>query len=182
MGNTLSSNEVGDAGRNLGRAPGVTAATQRRHAPRTLPPGGAPASPSDFPFITECLARLLIFNHLDSAQQHAIVQAMYERPVAAGEILIQEGDTGLAASELYVVKTGEFEVLQRRKGVNLRVNMKRRGDTFGEVSSKRQKILRICMLCHDELSVLMLGRPKNRVSLLVFLIHHDSMPKNILQS
>jgi hypothetical protein len=40
----------------------------------------------------------------------------------------------LSASELYVVKTGEFEVLQRRKGVNIRVNMKRRGDTFGEVA------------------------------------------------
>ena len=32
------------------------------------------------------------------------------------------------------MKTGEFEVLQRRKGVNIRVNMKRRGDTFGEVA------------------------------------------------
>ena len=41
---------------------------------------------------------------------------------------------GLGASELYVVKSGEFEVLQRRRGVNLRVNTKRRGDTFGEVS------------------------------------------------
>ena len=35
---------------------------------------------------------------------------MYERTVAAGDILIKEGDVGLAASELYVVKTGEFEV------------------------------------------------------------------------
>lgn len=77
---------------------------------------------------------MLLFNHLDAAQQQAIVEAMYERPIPAGEILIQEGDTGLGASELYVVKEGEFEVLQRRKGVNLRVNMKRRGDTFGEVS------------------------------------------------
>lgn len=41
---------------------------------------------------------------------------------------------GLGASELYVVKAGEFEVLQRRRGVNIRVNMKRRGDTFGEVA------------------------------------------------
>jgi len=77
---------------------------------------------------------VLLFNHLDAAQQRSIVEAMYERPVPAGEILIQEGETGLGASELYVVKEGEFEVLQRRKGVNLRVNMKRRGDTFGELS------------------------------------------------
>eukprot|EP00891_Asterochloris_glomerata_P001614 jgi/Astpho2/1614/e_gw1.00028.5.1_t len=59
---------------------------------------------------------------------------MYERKVTAGEILIKEGDTGLAASELYVVKDGEFEVLERRQGVNMRVNMKHRGDTFGEIS------------------------------------------------
>lgn len=35
---------------------------------------------------------------------------MYERKVMAGEILIKEGDTGAAASELFVVKSGEFEV------------------------------------------------------------------------
>lgn len=35
---------------------------------------------------------------------------MYERTVPAGDILIKEGDTGLAACELYVVKSGKFEV------------------------------------------------------------------------
>lgn len=35
---------------------------------------------------------------------------MYEREVKAGEILIKQGDTGLGASELYVVKMGKFEV------------------------------------------------------------------------
>jgi cGMP-dependent protein kinase 2 len=38
------------------------------------------------------------------------VEEMWERTVSAGEILIQEGEVGLAASELYVVKTGKFEV------------------------------------------------------------------------
>lgn len=38
------------------------------------------------------------------------MQEMYERKVTAGEILIKEGDTGAAASELFVVKSGEFEV------------------------------------------------------------------------
>lgn len=41
---------------------------------------------------------------------------------------------GLGASELYVVKSGEFEVLERRQGINMRVNRKARGDCFGEVS------------------------------------------------
>ena len=41
---------------------------------------------------------------------------------------------GLGASELYVVKSGEFEVLERRQGINMRVNSKTKGDCFGEVS------------------------------------------------
>lgn len=41
---------------------------------------------------------------------------------------------GLGANELYVVKSGEFEVLERRQGINMRVNRKARGDCFGEVS------------------------------------------------
>lgn len=52
----------------------------------------------------------------------------------AGEILIKQGDTGLAAAELYVVKSGEFEILETRGGVNMRVNSKAAGDVFGEVS------------------------------------------------
>jgi CRP-like cAMP-binding protein len=57
-----------------------------------------------------CLAKLLLFNNLESTVQRKTVMEMYERQVLAGEILIKEGDTGLAASELYVVKSGQFEV------------------------------------------------------------------------
>lgn len=56
------------------------------------------------------LGRLLLFTRLDPQVQRKIVSEMYERTVPAGEILIKEGDTGLAASELYVVKSGKFEV------------------------------------------------------------------------
>eukprot|EP00884_Botryococcus_braunii_P009728 jgi/Botrbrau1/18757/Bobra.0386s0080.1 len=44
----------------------------------------------------------------DSASKTRIVKDMYERHVIAGDILIQEGDTGAASCELYVVKSGEF--------------------------------------------------------------------------
>ena len=54
---------------------------------------------------------MLLMGKLDASVQQRVVQEMYERKVSAGEILIKEGDTGLAASELYVVKEGEFEVL-----------------------------------------------------------------------
>lgn len=56
------------------------------------------------------LAKLLVFNRLDTQIQRKLVAEMFERNVNAGEILIKEGDTGLAATELYVVKSGKFEV------------------------------------------------------------------------
>ena len=58
----------------------------------------------------ECLNSLLLFDQLDPSSKRKIASEMYERTVVAGDILIKEGDTGLAANELYVVKTGEFEV------------------------------------------------------------------------
>lgn len=54
--------------------------------------------------------KLLLFSRIEPAIKTRIVAEMYEREVAPGEILIKEGDTGLAASELYVVKSGEFNV------------------------------------------------------------------------
>lgn len=53
---------------------------------------------------------MLLFDKLESDVQRKIVMEMYERRINAGDILIQEGDVGLAASELYVVKEGQFEV------------------------------------------------------------------------
>jgi cGMP-dependent protein kinase 2 len=81
------------------------------------------------------LSNLLLFARLPPDAKLKVCEAMWELRVPAGEILIQEGETGLAASELYVVAQGGFEVLERRPGgVNMRVNIKERGDVFGEVS------------------------------------------------
>lgn len=53
---------------------------------------------------------MLLFGKLEKELQIRLAGDMYERHVAAGEILIQEGDSGSAAAELYIVKAGEFEV------------------------------------------------------------------------
>lgn len=112
--------------------------------------------------VQDSLSNLLLFNKLDRFTRQKIVASTYERAVPAGEILIQQGDTGLAASQLYVVKSGKFEVrenvaavlhlrillvpyqlaelllhlqvLERRKNVMFKVNTKERGDCFGEIS------------------------------------------------
>lgn len=138
MGNSASSPRAGDNAGNVavtGRAVGITGggALKRLAAPR-LPSGASKSAPEDYGFIEESLLKVLVFNKLESHLQRKVVSEMYERAVTAGEILIKEGDTGLAAAELYVVKSGKFEVLQRRQGVNIRVNLKERGDVFGELA------------------------------------------------
>jgi hypothetical protein len=68
------------------------------------------ADSSNISRVQETLNKVLVFNKLEHHLQRRVVSEMYERSVNAGEILIKEGDTGLAASELYVVKSGKFEV------------------------------------------------------------------------
>ena len=56
------------------------------------------------------MTNLLLFAKLDKFTQQKIVSETYERTVAAGEILIQQGDSGLVATQLFIVKCGKFEV------------------------------------------------------------------------
>lgn len=131
----------------------VQAVTEFQYTHKTQRPiGSKDVDTNDVLVIAECLNNLFLFQ--ESAGQagasegaagaagakpssnirRMITQGMYERPIPAGDILIGEGDTGLGASEMYVVKHGQFEVLQRRNGVNIRVNTKGPGDVFGEIS------------------------------------------------
>jgi CRP-like cAMP-binding protein len=57
-----------------------------------------------------------------------------EREVPAGDQLIRQGETGLATDEMYIVKSGHFEVLESRHGSMMMVNQKYDGDIFGELS------------------------------------------------
>lgn len=86
------------------------------------------------------LAKLLLFNKLDPHLQRKVVQEMYERNVGAGEILIKEGDTGLAATELYVTKSGKFEVSLSHFALcnamtDVHVGRKDRADMTAEITS-----------------------------------------------
>lgn len=136
MGNSLGKDGEGNkSGKGLAvRAKAITGIAGGRTVLPKPPPNAVKSNPEDYPFIEGALANLLLFNKLEASIQRRIVQEMYERQVAAGEILIKQGDAGLAATELYVVKSGKFEVLELRQGVNVRVNVKERGDCFGEIS------------------------------------------------
>ncbi len=123
----------------ISRLPGIGEGT-RKYATSRLPPNTTKTQPDDWPQIEvllhtrrcqafekalamhsmqhihswclrqACLGKLLLFDKLEPAVKRRTVTEMYERQVLAGEILIKEGDRGLAASELYVVKSGQFEV------------------------------------------------------------------------
>jgi len=56
------------------------------------------------------LSNLLLFERLSPDSKLRVVENMWLKDVRPGEILIQEGEVGIAASELYVVKAGSFEV------------------------------------------------------------------------
>ncbi|GIL65139.1 hypothetical protein Vafri_18948 [Volvox africanus] len=99
-----------------------------------LPPKATPVAVEDYEFIKSSLVNLLLFSRLDRGTAQKIVSHMYMLPVAAGDILIQQGDTGDAATKLFVVRSGKFEVLERRKDVMFKVNTKERADVFGEIS------------------------------------------------
>lgn len=139
MGNESSKGSHGDGdtqtgfqiATGIGRGKGITGG--KTGGEKTAPKGKR-IDTTDYELAEGALGNLLLFNHLDKKTQRKVVSEMYERSVPAGEILIREGDTGMAASELYIVKQGKFEVLENRKGVNMRVNVKERGDCFGEIS------------------------------------------------
>lgn len=134
MGAKASKSDSGEGQtRTIGRMKAITGANKKVALPR-IPANVTKAAAEDCAFIEAALAKLLLFNRLEPSMQRRIVSEMYERTVVAGEILIKEGDIGLAASQLYVVKSGKFEVLEKRQGVNMRVNVKERGDCFGEIS------------------------------------------------
>eukprot|EP00951_Prasinocladus_malaysianus_P019888 scaffold161631_cov38-Prasinocladus_malaysianus.AAC.1 len=117
-----------------GRGGGITDGGAKKLKAKKLPPDSKKSDPNDYETIIGSLSKLLLFGRLEHGVQTKVVAEMYERKVKAGEILIKEGDKGSAARELYVVKSGEFEVLQMRQGVQMKVNAKQAGDVFGEIS------------------------------------------------
>lgn len=135
MGVTASTSQAG--AQMLGaptRNAGITDGGAKKLKPKKLPTGVIKPSDAEFSVIKSSLDKLLLFGRLEESVQSKIVAEMYERKVKAGDILIKEGDTGASAKELYVVKEGEFEVLQMRQGVQMTVNTKKAGDVFGEIS------------------------------------------------
>ncbi|RKP11035.1 cyclic nucleotide-binding-like protein [Thamnocephalis sphaerospora] len=77
--------------------------------------------------IASAVSSNMLFGNLDSDQRRMVVDAMFERRVAANETVIQQGDEG---DNFYVVDDGLFEVLVNGKKV---VEVEA-GGSFGELA------------------------------------------------
>ena len=75
-----------------------------------------------------------------------------------------------------MVKSGEFEVLERRQGINMRVNRKARGDCFGEVSLMYSCPRSATVAALQDAVVWVLERQLFRRAFL--LHHHHILPKD----
>lgn len=86
----------------------------------------------DAPVTAETLEGIGLFGALDRDTLAFLAETLSTSDMQPGEVVFREGD---AASEMYVVLRGEFEVLKSSKrGVDARVAMLGSKDWFGEMS------------------------------------------------
>lgn len=90
-----------------------------------------PIDERDVSDVKQALNSVLLFSRLDDDVKHNIVSNMMERQVNAGDIITHQGDNG---SEMFVVKDGVFNVMIRKHGRLIKMNVRSRGHCFGEVA------------------------------------------------
>jgi len=80
----------------------------------------------------ESLGRIGLFGGLGPEVLEFLAGTLRSSKLSAGQVVFKEGET---AAEMFVVLSGEFEVLKRSKrGIEARVAMLGTGDWFGEMS------------------------------------------------
>lgn len=96
-----------------------------------------------------------IFRPFGRAERKAIIERFRSRDVAAGEVLIREGER---SDGLYVILDGLVDVTKRREGVEVLAGQLREGDLFGEVSCLRKTAATATVTARRAGSVLRLPR------------------------
>jgi CRP/FNR family transcriptional regulator, cyclic AMP receptor protein len=92
----------------------------------------APPSSFDSAVTVESLSHIGLFGGLGPEVLAFLATTLRCSKLGSGEEVFKEGET---ASEMFVVLSGEFEVLKRSKrGIDARVAMLGMGDWFGEMS------------------------------------------------
>ncbi len=85
--------------------------------------------------LANALAVSPIFRPFQRGERKLLMERFRAREVAAGEVIIREGQT---SDGLYVLLEGAVDVLKRKNGQDLVVGHLREGDLFGEMSCLRK--------------------------------------------
>ncbi|XP_031630414.1 cAMP-dependent protein kinase type II regulatory subunit isoform X1 [Contarinia nasturtii] len=77
--------------------------------------------------LIESVKNILLFRSLDKEQMNQVLDAMFERKVSAGEIVIRQGDDG---DNFYVIESGKYKALVGDKHIHTYNN----SGSFGELA------------------------------------------------
>jgi CRP-like cAMP-binding protein len=88
----------------------------------------------DLAGLRQLLQRAPAFRGLPPEEIDAIAQRFRARNVAAGEIVVRQGDPG---DELFLVEDGELEAGAEMQGRRVRLGLLHPGDIFGEMTPLR---------------------------------------------
>lgn len=81
--------------------------------------------------LTDSVSGILLFRALDSDQRKHVVDAMFERDVSKGEVVIKQGDDG---DNFYVIERGKFDFLVEKDGKKRSVLQLEDKGFFGELA------------------------------------------------
>jgi len=81
--------------------------------------------------LTESVSGILLFRALESDQMKHVVDAMFERQVSKGDVIIKQGDDG---DNFYVIERGKFDFLVDRDGKKRSVLQLEDKGYFGELA------------------------------------------------
>ena len=91
-----------------------------------------PKSDSQRRLLAESVCDILIFRSLEKSQINHVIDAMFERSVAAGEKVIVEGDDG---DNFYVIQSGTYDVyIETAGGTNKHIHRFEEHGNFGELA------------------------------------------------
>jgi cAMP-dependent protein kinase regulator len=77
------------------------------------------------------LSKSFMFSHLQGTEKSIVVQAMEEKKVKNGEIVIKEGDGG---NELYIVESGTLKCYKKIANEDKEIKQYQAGEAFGELA------------------------------------------------
>ncbi|MFH1375618.1 MAG: cyclic nucleotide-binding domain-containing protein [Patescibacteria group bacterium] len=107
--------------------------------------------PADF----EAIQKLPLFKGLDKAKHGAIIAEIEQQNFAAGEFIFREGD---ASQQIYVVQSGEVEIVRVHDQIAEEVAFLKVGDVFGELGSLGDKARNASARAFVDAKILVLNR------------------------